>query len=213
MDIDSVDKNTDNMNKYVGVMAEMKRRTDVIGMFLSGERNAVYKASNIETIGLQFRKVFELIAFASLTAHKELYSAVYSDFAKHWEAAKLVNRLRQINPRFYPEPVIQVPSDKLGLKTDLVPRRPDYLTEESLVDAHGRCGSLMHAANPYAREIDYGFFEASFPDWLTNTVNLLNAHLVHLPGDTGFYLLQMGREDYPSWTPFALASTDKNAEV
>ena len=148
VDIEGVKKNTDNMNKYVGVMAEMKRRTHVISLFMSGERNAQYKASNIETIGLQFRKMFELIAFASLTAHKDLYSAVYSDFAKHWEAAKLVKRLRQINPHFYPEPVIQIPSDKPGVKMDLAPRQPDYLTEESLVEAHGRCGSLMHAANP-----------------------------------------------------------------
>ncbi len=155
--------------------------------------------------------MFELIAFASLTAHKELYSAVYSDFAKHWEAAKLVRRLREINPRFYPEPVIQVPSAKQGAKMDLLPRQRDYLTEENLVDAHGRCGSLMHAANPYGRETDYGFFDASFPGWLTNTVNLLDAHLVHPPEDAGVYLVQMGREDHPSWTPFAPAARDKEA--
>lgn len=213
MDIDSVNKNTENMNKYVGVMAELKRRTHVISMFLAGQQDAVYKASNIETIGLQFRKAFELIVFASLTAHKELYSAAYSDFAKHWEAAKLVKRLREINPHFYPEPVIQVPSNKLGVKMDLASRQPDYLTAESLVDAHGRCGSLMHAANPYGRETDYAFFEASFPVWLSKTVNLLNSHLVQLPGDTGFYLVQMGRENRPSWTQFAPRSVDKQGEA
>lgn len=197
------------MNKYVGAMAEIKLRTHVISTFLSGERNALYRASNIETIGLQFRKVFELIAFASLAAHKELYSAAYSDFAKDWEAAKLVKRLHQINPRFYPEPIVQVPSDKPGVKMDLRPRQPDYLTEESLVKAHGRCGSLMHAANPYGREIDYASFEQIFPIWLTKAVNLLNAHIVHLP-DTEFYLVQMGREEPPSWTSFVLKSATED---
>jgi hypothetical protein len=71
----------------------------------------------------------------------------------------------------------------------------------------------MHAANPYGKEIDYGFFEVSFPGWLTSTVNLLNAHKVHLPGDNGFYLVQMGRDDHPSWTPFAPASINKKPEA
>lgn len=203
MDIEGIRKNAGNMNKYTGAMAEIKLRMEVIRTFLSGGRDAVYRASNIETIGLQFRKVFELIAFASLAAHKELYSAVYTDFAKHWEAAKLAKRLRQINPRFYPEPVVQVASAKPGVKTDLVPRQSDYLTEDGLVGAHGRCGLLMHAANPYGRETDYVFFEASFPGWLEKTVNLLNAHIVHPPGESGFYLVQMGREELPTWTPFA----------
>ena len=203
MDRNSFVKNTENLNKYLAVMAEIKLRTHVIQTFLSGAQNAVYKASSIETTGLQFRKVFELIAFASLAAHKDLYSVAYSDFAKHWEAAKLVKRLREINPRFYPEPVIQAVTGNPNVKRDLQPRPPDYLTEESLVEAHGRCGSLMHAANPFGHEIDYGFYEARFPGWMTQIVNLFDAHLVHLPGDTGFYLMQMGSEDKPTWTYFA----------
>lgn len=89
MDAESLNRGADNMSKYVDAMAEIKRRIDVINTFLSGQRNAGYRASNVETIGLQFRKVFELIAFASLTAHKELYSAAHSDFAKHWQAPSL----------------------------------------------------------------------------------------------------------------------------
>ena len=64
---------------------------------------------------------------------------------------------------------------------------------------------------PLGNEIDYGFFEASFGGWLTSAMNLLNAHKVHLPGDSGFYFVQMGNEDSPSWTPFALAPTDAKA--
>ncbi len=43
MDKDSVDRDGDNMNKYVGVLAEMTRRTHVMSLFLAGERNAVYQ--------------------------------------------------------------------------------------------------------------------------------------------------------------------------
>ena len=148
--------------------------------------------------------MFELIAFASLAAHKELYSEVHTDFTSHWEAAKLVKRLRIINPDFYPSPVVQVNSEVPGVKRDLLPRGPDYLTENDLIVAHGRCGSLMHASNPYGEGIDYGFFESTFPVWRSKIVNLLNVHQIRLPGDTGFYLVQMGSKDERvSCTPFA----------
>lgn len=94
---------------------------------------------------------------------------------------------------------------------DFRPRQPDYLTDESLIDAHGRLHPLMHAANPYGCESDYAFFERNFPGWLTKTVNLLDAHVMRLPGNTGFCLVQMGREDYPSWTPFLVKSADQEA--
>ena len=69
------------MDTYVGVMVEIKLRTAVIDLYMSGRQNAGYKATNIEVIGLQFRKIFELIALSSLAAHRDLYSKAYSDFA------------------------------------------------------------------------------------------------------------------------------------
>ena len=83
MDLLSVSRNSDNMNKYVGVMVEAKLRTTVIDTFLAGMRTTGYKATDIETTGLQFRKMFELLAFASLAAHKELYSETHKDFTSH----------------------------------------------------------------------------------------------------------------------------------
>ena len=50
--------------KYVAVMEEVKKRTAVIQAFLSGDLHALYRASSVESIGIQFRKIFELIAFA-----------------------------------------------------------------------------------------------------------------------------------------------------
>ena len=77
-----------DIEKYGAVMKEIKLRTEVITLFLSGQREALYGATTIETIGLQFRKIFELIAFASLAANRQDYSLSYRDFEKHWEAAK-----------------------------------------------------------------------------------------------------------------------------
>jgi hypothetical protein len=86
------------MDTYAGVMVEIKLRTAVIDLYLSGRQNAGYTATKIEVIGLQFRKIFELIALSSLAAHRDLYSQAYADFAKHWEATRLLKNVRNQNP-------------------------------------------------------------------------------------------------------------------
>ena len=198
-----------DIEKYAATMKEIKLRTEVITLYLAGKRDALYAPTTIETIGLQFRKIFELIAFSSLAANRDLYSGAYADFAKHWEAAKLVKNLRKINPLFYPKPVVEVPTDQPGARHGLKDRDQDYLTEGDLVTAHGRCGSLMHAANPFGQPIDYEFFQGNFPVWMTKTINLLNNHQVHLVGDTGFYLFHMKEEGHEEvkWYRFERVSS------
>ena len=193
-----------DIHRYAGKMKEIKLRTEVIDLFLSGQREARYVPTTVETIGLQFRKIFELIAFASLAANREQYSSVYSDFAKHWEAAKLVKNLQRINPDFYPKPVVEAPADKPGVVNSLKARDQDYLTPDDLIEAHGRCGILMHAENPFGKPIDYVYYQQNFPIWRTKIINLLNNHQVHLLGDRGFYLVHMkeaGHEEV-SWYRF-----------
>jgi hypothetical protein len=59
-----------DIEKYVASMKEIELRTEVIDLCMSGQREARYDTTTIETIGLQFRKVFELIAFASLASNR-----------------------------------------------------------------------------------------------------------------------------------------------
>jgi hypothetical protein len=70
------------------------------------------------------------------------------------------------------------------------------LTEDELVEAHGRCGALMHAANPFGSAIQYEYYEQKFLTWLTRVINLLNNHQVHLVGNIGFYLFHMKEEGH-----------------
>jgi hypothetical protein len=186
-------------------MKEIKLRTEVITLFLSGQREAGYVPTTIETVGLQFRKVFELIVFASLAANQYEYSRVYADFAKHWEAGKLLKNLRKINPNFYPKPVIELSSNSPGVEFELKERDHDYLTQGELAVAHGKCGSLMHAANPFAKPIDYEAYRQAFQSWQTKIVNLLNCHQVQLPDDPGFWLIHMledGKGKEVNWYRF-----------
>jgi hypothetical protein len=100
-------------------MKEMKQRVAVIQQFFAGMVQSGPSLSMIESSGLQFRKIFELIAFASLAANRNEYSASYKDFAKHWKAAKLVRNLRRINPNFYPQPVTEGPPTQPGVRHNL----------------------------------------------------------------------------------------------
>jgi hypothetical protein len=191
-----------DIEKYAAAMKVIKLRVEVIQLFLSGRREAKYLPTTVETIGLQFRKVFELIALASLAANRSQYSAAYADFASHWQAAKLIKNLRSINPDFYPKPVVEVKTNRPGVLNELKPRGLDYLTETELVEAHGRCGGLMHSENPFATPIDYPFFQRSFGSWLPRTMNLLNNHQVHLLGDTGFWLFHMQEDGKGDEVPY-----------
>jgi hypothetical protein len=194
-----------NIETYGSVMKEIKLRTEVITHFLSGQSKTKYTPTTVETVGLQFRKIFELIVFASLAANRDQYSRVYADFARHWNAAKLVKNLRKINPEFYPKPVIEIPSDRRGIGRELRNREPDYLSQAELVLAHGKCGTLLHAANPFAKPIDYVSYQKNCTEWLSKLINLLNSHEVHLPGDPGFWLVHMlenEKGDEVSWYRF-----------
>lgn len=194
-----------NIETYGSVMKEIKLRTEVIAHFLSGQSKTKYAPTTVETVGLQFRKIFELIVFASLAANRDQYSCVYADFARHGNAAKLVKNLRRINPEFYPKPVVEVPSDHPGIVHELRDRERDYLSQAELVLAHGKCGALLHAANPFAKPIDYVSYQKNYTEWLAKLINLLGNHQVHLPGDRGFWLIHMlehGKGDEVSWYRF-----------
>lgn len=184
------------IEKYVEIMQEIKKRTEVIDFYLGQLPGPLYPASALETLGLQFRKVFELILFASLSANRKEYAVVHADFEKHYKADELLKSLRKLNPKFYPEPIVEKEVADPRVKHDLSPRRRDYLNENDLNEAYLKCGTLMHAAKPFGDEIDYAYYQARFPIWRQRFVNLLNNHIVHMIGDGGFWVIHMQEEGH-----------------
>jgi len=196
--------NPESVQKYIALMAEIKRRTSVIDGFAKGPIHALYQATRIESIYLQFRKILELVAMGSLVANKAAFSRAYKKFAKYWNAELLVKDIQRINPNFYPKPIIQRSSAKTGVKMDWADRGPDYLTKDDLIKLYKKCGGIMHSGNPYGSQIDYGYYETGIGEWRTKIVNLLNAHQIRLINDENIYLVQMGATDAtPSYTAFA----------
>ena len=50
---------------------------------------------------------------------------------------------------------------------------------------------MAHAANPYGKGIDYGYYAKMLPEWRTRIMNLLNSHNIQLVGNPGIYLVHM----------------------
>lgn len=180
--------------KYCDLMEEVKRRTSVIDFFLSGKGHALYQPPTIESVGLQIRKILELIAFGSLVANKDIYSEAYEEFAKHWNARLLLINLGRLNPDFYPKPVEEAPSPDPRALHQLKERRADYLTKDEFEKAYEKCGAIMHAKNPFGGQADLNYYLEKLPAWRTQIVNLLNNHQIRLLNDKGFYLIHM-KED------------------
>jgi hypothetical protein len=203
-EMQSVDET--GVRQYANVMVEIKRRFRVIDHFMSGKNAAIYMPTTVETIGLQFRKILELIAFASLTANKKLYATAYANFSKHREASKLIGNLKRLNPDFYPVPIIVTSHPDPNIQSAFAPRTEGFLTANELIKAHGRCGKLLHAANPFSQGIDYDFYHQCFVEWQRLIIGLLNCHQARLPNERNFWFIQMGdfATDTVSYNIFAL---------
>ena len=106
------------------------------------------------------------------------------------------------------KPVVEAPTDDPRALHRLKDRDQDYLTQDDLIEAHGRTGALMHSANPFGQPIDYPFFQQNFLVWRAKIINLLNNHQVFLLNDIGSYLfhLKETRDDEVHWYRFEPAS-------
>jgi hypothetical protein len=183
-----------DMQKYADLMMEVKNRISSIDFLLTRKGHALFKATTIESVALQMRKVLELIAFGSLVANKEKYSAAYEKFASHWNARLMLRDLERVNPDFYPQPMIEVPTSDPKAVHQLKERQPDYLTDDEFEKVYEKCGALLHASNPYGSQVDYAYYVKCLPQWRNQILNLLNNHKIKLVGETIFYLVHMKEE-------------------
>lgn len=180
-----------DIEKYCGLMKEVKLRMAVVDYFISGQGSSLYQPPTLESACLQLRKILELVAFGSLVANADAYTSVYSKVSKGWHAADLLSEIERVNPQFYPVPVVEVPSEIPGVLPQHKKRDMDYLTKDDFPEVYGRCGVMAHAANPYGKGIDYAYYLKVLPLWRTQAVNLLNNHELHLLNSPGMYVIHM----------------------
>jgi hypothetical protein len=143
-----------DMAPYFACMNEIKARYKIANSFNNGERNAIYDVSTMEVMVLQFRMIFELIALSSLSAHARIFEEYHIKFQRKWRVTEIMKDLEQLNPNFYPHPILEVPSATPGIKNDFVDVAEGYLTKSELISAHGQCGNVLHARNPFGKHVD-----------------------------------------------------------
>jgi hypothetical protein len=167
------------LTQYCNCMEEVRHRVGLVRSLLTHSVSTGYPAFDTEMVFLQFRKILELVAFASLTANKDVYSAAYEKFATHWNAERMLRDLEKVNADFYPlalEPFTITPD---GVKH--FPRAADgFLTKEEFVTLYGTCAKLLHARNPFSSEDPVIPISCGAEQWISRIQKLLSLHVIAL---------------------------------
>jgi len=91
---------------YCRCMEQIKRRLGLIRALASGAVRTGDKGADAEFACLQLRKALELLAFAALSVNKGCHEKLRKNFETEWRAKRILERLRQAHPDFYPVPLI-----------------------------------------------------------------------------------------------------------
>ncbi|MDE0495548.1 MAG: hypothetical protein F4Y05_05510 [Acidimicrobiaceae bacterium] len=203
------------MAEYVECMDEITRRSRFVQDFygLSVDRFPLPVVA--ETVGLQMRKILELIAKASLAAHRAAWDEASLWFKRDWNAKAILERIEKVNPRFYPHPVKEsqvFASGPLKAEWEDVPE-DIYLTKGRFIDAYDAIGKMMHAHLP-GESVDYGGFLLRTRAWDEQIHELLAMHQVFLLGvPDAFFLVQMNVDGRPTWSQWAKIESGEPPQI
>lgn len=151
---------------------------------------------NAEAAALHMRLTLELIPMLGLITHRELVEEVAAAFRrkKPMEAYDLVKR-EDVNPQFWPEPVIQIPTPEGPGRDRLDPVPDGFLREEDWLREWGWLSSLLHARNPYKGEPELEPTWRKLRELHERIIRLLNLHLIRVSGTDGFILGMVRGDD------------------
>lgn len=180
----------ENWEIYASCMEEIKKRTTILDDAMGAYRTAQNASvPNVELACLQLRKIYELVAFAALSANKEKYSRLRQSFEKDWDIARIARIIENANPDFLPVAIKEVHGE--GEHPEIIDVQGLNFTRAKLVERHGRVSTLMHAQNPYRRAPDYRAWHDRVIEWRDEVISVLNLHRVRIDGDKTFYRVAM----------------------
>lgn len=179
--------------KYNSEMSVIKLRGEII---LNPNNPFGYVEPNVEVRALQLRKIIEQIVLCSLITNSEKYLEVYNKLGKVWNAKKICNDIKELNPDYLP-----VAAEGYSSKDDpsegiIVNISDNTLTESELLSIHERMGHLLHAKNPFSTEIDYisllEFIQSSY----LKIAKYLNTHTIKLYGGNDVLYVVMNSKNH-----------------
>lgn len=184
---------TEPIQIYLAAMEDIKARILIIKRITEGLSPLNDEGMDGEVVCLQLRKVLEQIAFASLAAHKDAYSAVHNDADSTWRAKRLLERLAEVHPKFWPVP-LQQPQQPQTPGHLHFENAADFLTQDEFVFLYDTASGGLHTWNPYKTAPRVLDFKQSIAEWLERIKALLSLHWVQLLDSDESWLVQM---DHP----------------
>ena len=178
---------------YCALMEEAKIRFDIINGAYRNE--AHYPAAMVREICyLQFRLLCEIIALGCLVAHGDIPEA--QAIGDTYEPGKIIKRLEQLNPHFYPQPVEPVRTSG-GLE---IAGRPDtdHLKKDELPALWGRTGDVLHRSpmvKMFKQMKSSVADHADIFEWSAKITGLLNCHWMTLVENKKGMLVSLSAED------------------
>lgn len=185
-----MDTSSSGVVQYCQVMEDVKHRISVVQAILDGKLALGSEQVAYEVIHLNFRMALEQIAFGSMIANQEKYTAAYQKFREHWHAGRVLQDLEKVNPDFYPVPLLPQAVQPDGSKHfDL--RVEGVLTKAEFVDLYDHCGEVLHSKNPYTISPRGKPPLYSPRDWVNRIQALLSIHRARMVDDLEGWIVVM----------------------
>jgi hypothetical protein len=168
-----------DMDVYLKCMDKIRQRLRVVSAISAGTLTTGEDVLNTELMCVQFRKVLELIAFASLTANRDKYAEAHAKYGLHWRAKDMLKALEKVNPDYYPVPLDEPVVQPDGTKH--FPRPADgFLTRDEFAVLYDAASDALHMRNPFSTKAPAIPTAYSIKDWVFRIQRLLRLHLMHL---------------------------------
>lgn len=174
-------------------MEEVKIRISIIRTVADRSCSlGVGDSVDYELACIHFRKCLELIAFASLVANKNRYAEVHNDFSRHWNAKRILKKLNDIHPDFYPSPVeFDDKANQQGGHTMMKELADGFLTREEFVNLYDKCSEVLHIRNPFHADKAAIEFGKPIFEWLRLMQKLLDIHYMRLVDNDDIWVVNM----------------------
>jgi hypothetical protein len=179
----------EDVSVYQECMRKVKQRIETVLWLLSQDPLGQDRQSLMQELTfLQFRKVLELIAFASLTANKEKYARVHANFGSHWRAKDLLSAVQKLNPAFYPIP-LETPTPKGTDRLVLKQKEKGFLTRQEFEQLYDTSSEILHMRNPFSSKDSTVPLGYSIIEWATRIQSLMSRHLVRMVDGDSVWLV------------------------
>ena len=122
---------------------------------------------------------------SSVASHRNYFKEIRKSLTDEWKIKDLIAAIKTINTQFYPQPF------KLAAKSagtdgaaeyQYVELKDNFLTLDMLVGHHGLLNYMLHERSAYRSIHRDELLAEMYPDWLKKVKNLLETHVVLLPG-------------------------------